>query len=172
MAPPGIERATFRSVAQHLNHCATISGPAAYNMCLFFNKVAGSHTFFSPRPVLYGGLGVQLASAFVSAVLPWNVMYGADGTLLAPDHVIVNQSVQAAQGPLKFLIQDLINTGHISESVANRTALATMKQIAAIRQAHLVCISLAVHIVCCIISKSKPVMYTAVGTTQLCLVYG
>ena len=117
-------------------------------------------------------MGVQLASAFVLAVLPWNVMYGADGRLLAPDHVIVNQSANAVEGPVKFLIQDLINSGHISESVANRTALATIKQIAAIRQAHLVCISLAVHIVCCIIRKSEPVMYTAVGTTQLCLVYG
>jgi hypothetical protein len=99
-------------------------------------------------------------------------MYGADGRLLAPDHVIVNQSVHAVQGPVKFLIQDLINSGHISESVANRTALSTMKQIAAIRQAHLVCISLAAHILCCILRKPEAVMYTAVGTTQLCLVYG
>jgi len=130
------------------------------------------HTLFLSRPVLYGGLGVQLTSAFVSAVLPWNVMYGADGTLLAPDHVIVNQSVHAVQGPVKFLIQDLITAGHISESVANRTALATMKQIAAIKQAHLVCISSSMHIICCIIRKSQPVMFTAVGTTQLCLVCG
>lgn len=90
-----------------------------------------------PLAVLYGGLGVQLSSAFVSAVLPWSVLYGPDGKLIPPDHVIGNQSVQAVQDPLKFLIQDLINSGHISESVANRTALATMKQIAAIRQAHL-----------------------------------
>jgi hypothetical protein len=27
MTPSGIEPATFRFVAQHLNHCATISGP-------------------------------------------------------------------------------------------------------------------------------------------------
>jgi hypothetical protein len=27
MAPSGIEPATFRFVAQYLNHCATISGP-------------------------------------------------------------------------------------------------------------------------------------------------
>jgi hypothetical protein len=74
-------------------------------------------------------------------------MYGADGKLLAPDHVIVNQSAHAVQGPVKFLVQDLINSGHVSESVANRTALATVKQIAAIRQAHLVCISLAVHVI-------------------------
>jgi len=137
----------------------------------FLKKLQDLTLFFS-RPVLYGGLGVQLASAFVSAVLPWDVMYGADSKLLAPDNLIVNQSAHAVQDPVKFLIQDLINSGRISESVANRTALATVKQIAAIRQAHLVCISLAVHIICCIVSKSKPVMYTAVGTTQLCIVYG
>lgn len=90
-----------------------------------------------PLSVLYGGVGVQLASAFVSAVLPWNVLYGADGKLLPSDHVTVNQSALAAQGPIKFLIKDLVKSGHISESVANRTALATMKEIAAIRQAHL-----------------------------------
>jgi hypothetical protein len=27
MTPSGIEPATFQFVAQHLNHCATISGP-------------------------------------------------------------------------------------------------------------------------------------------------
>ena len=140
----------------------------AYKICLFCNKVVGSHTSVF-RPVLYGGLGVQLASAFVSAVLPWNVLYGADGRLLPPDHVIANQSAHAVQGPVKSLIQDLINSGHISESVANRTALATIKQIAAIRQAHLVCVSLVVHIICGVIRKSKPAIYTAVGTTQLCL---
>jgi hypothetical protein len=134
-------------------------------MCIFLHKVAGSHTFVF-RAVLYGGLGVQLSSAFVSAVLPWNVLYGADGKLLPPDHVVANQSAHAVQGPVKFLIQDLINSGHISESVANRTALATMKQIAATRQAHLVCMSMAVHIICCIIRKSRPIMYSADGTTQ------
>ena len=141
---------------------------------MFIYKVAGSHAFFFffSRAVLYGGLGVQLTSAFVSAVFPWNVMYGTDGRLLAPDHVIVNQSTHAVQDPVKFLIQDLINSGHISESVANRTALATMKQIAAIKQAHLVRISSSMHIICCIIRKSQPVMCTAVGTTQLCLVCG
>jgi len=99
-------------------------------------------------------------------------MYGADGTLVAPDNVIVNQSAHAVQGPVEFLTQDLVNSGHISESVANRTALTTMKQIAAIKQAHLVCISYSVHIICCMIRKLQPVMYDAVGTTQLCLVCG
>lgn len=93
-------------------------------------------------------MGVQLATAFVSAVLPWNVLYGADGKLLPSDHVTVNQSALASQAPIKFLIKDLVKSGHISESVANRTALATMKQIAAIRQAYLVHISLTVHILC------------------------
>jgi hypothetical protein len=82
---------------------------------------------------------VQLASAVVSAVLPWDVLYGADGKLLPSDHVLVNQSALEVQGPIKFLIQDLVKSSDISESVANRTALATMKHIAAIRQAHLVC---------------------------------
>jgi hypothetical protein len=127
-------------------------------MCLFCSEVARSRTFVF-RAVLYGGLGVQLTSAFVSAVLPWNIMYGADGTLLAPDHVIINQSALAVQGPVKLLKQDLINSSHISESVANRTALATLKDIAAIRQAHLVCISLAVHIAKCVLNVTVHLDY-------------
>jgi hypothetical protein len=55
--------------------------------------------------------------------------------------VTVNQSALAAQGPIKFLIKELVMSGHISESVANRTALSTMKHIAAVRQAHLVHVS-------------------------------
>jgi hypothetical protein len=88
-------------------------------------------------------------------------MYGADGTLLAPDHVIVNQSARAVEGPVKFLLQELINSGYISESVANRTALATLKHIGAIRQAYLVCISLAVHIVNCV---QKVTLHLVCGT--------
>lgn len=102
-------------------------------------SVSYTHVF---RSVLYGGLGVQLASAFVSAVLPWDVLYGASGKLLPSDHVTVNQSALEVQGSIKFLIQDLVKSSHISESVANRTALAAMKRIAAIRQAHLVCMCL------------------------------
>jgi len=95
-------------------------------------------------------------------------MYGADGKLLAPDHVIVNQSAHAVQGPVKFLIQDLINSGHISESVANRTALATVKQIAAIRQAHLVCISLAVYV---IRGWSEKFSASIVGGNTICEIF-
>jgi hypothetical protein len=33
MTPSGIEPATFRSVTQYLNHCATVSGPHVLHVC-------------------------------------------------------------------------------------------------------------------------------------------
>jgi hypothetical protein len=45
MTPSGIEPATFRSVAQYLNHCATISGPPIFeyngiNFCVSTEFIA------------------------------------------------------------------------------------------------------------------------------------
>jgi hypothetical protein len=34
MTPSGIEPATFRFVAQYLNHCATISGPPLHTVAM------------------------------------------------------------------------------------------------------------------------------------------
>jgi hypothetical protein len=42
MTPSGIEPATFRFVAQYLNHCATISGPQKYSH-INFNLVLTVH---------------------------------------------------------------------------------------------------------------------------------
>jgi hypothetical protein len=38
MTPPGIETATFRFVAEYLNHCATISGPHISESSWFYYK--------------------------------------------------------------------------------------------------------------------------------------
>ncbi|XP_069683411.1 protein gone early isoform X2 [Periplaneta americana] len=89
-----------------------------------------------PLSVLYGGLGVQLASAMVSAVLPWDVLYDADGKLLSMADAVVNQSALAVRGPMKFLTRELVKSGGVTELVANRTALATLRRVAAVRQAH------------------------------------
>ena len=46
MTPAGIEPATFRFVAQHLNHCATavpeLKGPTIYNVCARDGEISTS----------------------------------------------------------------------------------------------------------------------------------
>ncbi|PSN48713.1 hypothetical protein C0J52_08789 [Blattella germanica] len=90
-----------------------------------------------PISVLYGGLGVQLASAIVSSVLPWHIYYGSDGKLLTMESIAVNQSLLAHQRPVTFITNDLVQNAPVSELVANRTALSMITQISAVRQAHL-----------------------------------
>jgi hypothetical protein len=54
MTPSGIEPATFRFVAQYLNHCATISGPqiARYQIKLFGTSKGVLHLCASRDRVL------------------------------------------------------------------------------------------------------------------------
>ena len=94
------------------------------------------HGLFVYRSVLYGGLGVHLASAIVSSVLPLNVYYGADGKLLQMDNVAMNQSLLAYRNPIEFLTNDLIHSARITELMANRTSLSTLNHITAIHQAY------------------------------------
>jgi hypothetical protein len=42
MTPPGIEPATFRFVAQYLNHCATISGPLIYIASILWKRATAT----------------------------------------------------------------------------------------------------------------------------------
>jgi hypothetical protein len=53
MTPSGIEPATFRFVAQYLNHCATISGPLKPQKTLMKTRIILHHTV-ALLALLYG----------------------------------------------------------------------------------------------------------------------
>ena len=66
LTPAGIEPATFRFVAQHLNHCAT----AVPNLILYFSKTLGLSNLLFNRykrvfPQGWRDLNVKLANRFL-----------------------------------------------------------------------------------------------------------
>nr|CAD7440612.1 unnamed protein product [Timema bartmani] len=88
-----------------------------------------------PLSILYGTLGMQVASAVVSSILPWNVLLNPSGRLLSQDNPIVNQSLRAAQWPRRFIAERIVKN-QATEHVANQTALQTVIDISALKQAY------------------------------------
>ncbi|XP_054286283.1 endothelin-converting enzyme 2-like [Macrosteles quadrilineatus] len=58
-----------------------------------------------PLAVLFGGLGVEISSAVVEAITPWNVLYADDGTLIDRMHPAVDQSGRSFFHPTSCLRQ-------------------------------------------------------------------
>nr|CAD7585853.1 unnamed protein product [Timema genevievae] len=88
-----------------------------------------------PLSILYGTLGMQVASAVVSSILPWNVLLNPSGRLLSQDNPIVNQSLRAARWPRRFIAERIVKN-QATEHVANQTALQTVIDISALKQAY------------------------------------
>ncbi|CAG2053435.1 unnamed protein product, partial [Timema podura] len=88
-----------------------------------------------PLSILYGTLGMQVASAVVSSILPWNVLLNPSGRLLSQDNPIVNQSLRAARWPRRFITERIVKN-QATEHVANQTALQTVIDISALKQAY------------------------------------
>lgn len=90
-----------------------------------------------PLPVLFGRIGVHLARAIVSATLPWNNLYAANGSLLGPLDPAVNQSHlmthQATTCLSKFVMSKKLAE---RPWTANRTALDTILWVASVQQAY------------------------------------
>ncbi|KAE8750623.1 hypothetical protein FOCC_FOCC002603 [Frankliniella occidentalis] len=99
-----------------------------------------SPPFFDPAyplPVLFGRIGVHIARAIVSATLPWNNLYAANGSLLGPLDPAVNQSLlmtdQATTCLYKFVMSKKLADLPVT---ANRTSLDTVQWIASVQQAY------------------------------------
>lgn len=89
------------------------------------------------RPVLFGRLGVHLARAIVSATLPWNNLYAANGSLLVPLDPAVNQSLFMTEQSTTCLSKFVVSKKLAEQPMtANRTALNTVEWIASVQQAY------------------------------------
>ncbi|KAJ8949296.1 hypothetical protein NQ318_006721, partial [Aromia moschata] len=89
------------------------------------------HNF--PNPVIYGRLGVELAEAVVSSVLPYNSLWTANKKILSPSHMTVDESIRAVQSPIKCLA-DVISNKHstVPEQVVNETSLRALIHLSAV----------------------------------------
>lgn len=88
-----------------------------------------------PRSVLFGGLGVEIASAVVQGITPWDVLYTDDGTLLVEQHPAVNQSRRAFMHPLYCLRQWWGSEGFGSRDASNKTAQSALIKLSAVNVA-------------------------------------
>lgn len=89
-----------------------------------------------PLPVLFGRIGVHLARAIVSATLPGNNLYAANGSFLSPLDPAVNQSRFMIDQAMTCLSKFVVSKKLVQQpSTANRTALDTVQWIASVQQA-------------------------------------
>ncbi|XP_046679024.1 endothelin-converting enzyme 1-like [Homalodisca vitripennis] len=85
-----------------------------------------------PLAVLYGGLGVEIASAMVQAVTPWDVLYADDGTLVDSQHPAVNQSKLAFLHPVSCLRHWWGKEGFASPFASDTTTYNTLIKLSGI----------------------------------------
>ncbi|XP_075237037.1 endothelin-converting enzyme homolog [Lycorma delicatula] len=88
-----------------------------------------------PLAVLYGGLGVEIASAIVSSLAPWNILYAGDGTLLVPEHPAIEQIRHSVIPPFYCLQGYLTRQSTENNPVRNQTVFHSLITISAVKQA-------------------------------------
>lgn len=81
-----------------------------------------------PPALLYGGLGTEIASAILSAILPPNALYSHNGTLLPPTGLVANLSRSSIDRQLACLMGN-----------SSAQGLSTFLSISGLRQSLKVC---------------------------------
>lgn len=87
-----------------------------------------------PPAVLFGGLGVEMSSAVLKSIVPWDILYAGDGTLLVNQHPAVNQSARAFRHPV-FCLRRWWNKEGLIEPELNETVYRHIAAISGVRQA-------------------------------------
>ncbi|KAL1516794.1 hypothetical protein ABEB36_000651 [Hypothenemus hampei] len=80
-----------------------------------------------PRPVLYGRLGVEIAEAILSAILPYDSLWTSNRKILSPFHMTVNESLNSMRESVECLMHKKIN---------KEAALLALKHLLAVRVAY------------------------------------
>lgn len=84
---------------------------------------------------MYGGLGVEIASAIVSSLAPWNILFAGDGTLLVEEHPAVKPIKNSALPPFYCLHGWLTRNSIDNTPIRNQTVFNSLIAISAVRQA-------------------------------------
>lgn len=89
------------------------------------------------RSVLYGRLGVEIAEAILSSVLPYGSFWASNRKMLSPFHSIVNNSLNSIETQRKCLFNYILNFNlDLPYSIANETSLNLFKHISAVNVAN------------------------------------
>lgn len=92
------------------------------------------------RSIIYGRLGIEIATAIVSSILPYDSSWSRNEGLLSSYHLVGNQSLKVANAPQICLSQFVTRNKFATEEIAQLTSLSTLKHITALRLADTVCI--------------------------------
>lgn len=75
-----------------------------------------------------------MSSAVLKSIVPWDILYAGDGTLLPNQHPAVNQSNRAFRHPT-FCLRRWWNKEGLIEPVLNETVYRHIAAISGVRQA-------------------------------------
>jgi len=88
------------------------------------------------RSVKYGRIGVAIANAVASAALPpWEVLYGANSTVLSPWEPAVNQSARAIASAAACMAR-IIASQNTSSLASQRHEYEALRHISAVKAAY------------------------------------
>ncbi|KAB0795937.1 hypothetical protein PPYR_09998 [Photinus pyralis] len=124
-------------ISHTINNPTRISYIASSNTILVPRSVLTAPQFESdfPSSILYGRLGVEIAEAVTSSVLPFDSQWTADFKLLSPFHLTVNESYEAI-GSTRSCILDFIENNNLAPKFSSELTISTLKHLFAVSVAH------------------------------------
>ena len=84
--------------------------------------------------VLFGGLGIEMSFGVMKSIVPWDILFAGDGTLLPNQHPAVNQSSRAFVHPT-YCLRRWWNKENLIEPQLNETVYRHIATISGVRQA-------------------------------------
>lgn len=106
-----------------------------------YGKSLNNLLFF--RSVIFGRLGVEIAKAIVTSILPYESAWSGDLKLLTQFHIAVKESVQDVQYSIDC-ISDFISKRNLSREVSNLTSLNVIETISSLQIAEEVSLNIYV----------------------------
>ncbi|XP_018569529.1 protein gone early-like [Anoplophora glabripennis] len=86
-----------------------------------------------PSSILYGRLGVEIAEAVISSILPYDSLWTSDRKILSPYHKTVDDSINSVHSALKCLSDYASNLNLVLPyGKANETSLRNLKHLSAV----------------------------------------
>ncbi|XP_049819342.1 protein gone early [Aethina tumida] len=90
-----------------------------------------------PSSIIYGRLGVEIANAVLSSILPYGSLWTGNNKLLSYDHNTAIDSLKSVGSSTECLSKFILNLNlDVPAATVNETSLELIKQFAAVKLAH------------------------------------